>query len=213
MRKIKFVNEEYYHIFNRGVDKRDIFLSEKDLKRFLQSMQEFNVIKPIGSIYAASFRKRSPLLRDLVSKKEEKLVNFICYCLNPNHYHFILQQLADRGIEKLMHRLGLGYASYFNKKNLRSGSLFEGTFKAIHIDSSEYLLHASVYVNLNDEVHRIKNSLVLSSWKEYSHFMGNGFCEKSIILDQFQNQKKYKEFAMGILPIIQERKELMKIET
>lgn len=210
MRKIQFVNGEYYHLFNRGVDKREIFLDRRDLDRFFQSMSEFNTLIPIGSIYAASFRKNSPL-RNLVSKTG-RLVDFICYCLCPNHYHFILRQSADRGIEKFMHRLGLGYTNYFNKKYQRSGSLFQGTFKANHIDSDAYLLYASVYVNLNYKVHQLTNKLFSSSWGDYIQSKGKEkFCETDIILGQFTNISEYKNFAENAVIIAHERKELEKI--
>lgn len=220
MRKIKFANNEYYHIFNRGVDKRAIFQSQYDLDRFLQSMDEFNTIEPIGSIYENSFNKKTKnKLGNSVSKfvKQEKLVNFICYCLNSNHYHFILEQLVDDGIAKFMHKIGLGYTKHFNEKYDRSGSLFQGAFKAIHIDSNEYLLHSSVYVNLNDKVHKFKdnrlgNSVSKSSWGEYIKEKDNkdAFCEKDIILGQFKSVADYKKFAEESLQGIKDRRSVDK---
>jgi REP element-mobilizing transposase RayT len=213
MRKIQFINGEYYHLFNRGVDKREIFLDQKDLDRFFQSMNEFNTLNPIGSIYAASFHKNN-LIRNLVPKNEtEKLVDFICYCLCPNHYHFILRQIIDRGIEKFMHRLGLGYTNYFNQKYKRSGSLFQGTFKANHIDSNEYLLYASAYVNLNYRVHKFTSNFFISSWKDFlqSEERKEKFCDTNIILGQFADASEYKNFAEDAIIIARERKELEKI--
>lgn len=211
MRKVKFADGEYYHIFNRGVDKRDVFSQDSDLERFFKSMCEFNALEPLGGIYAASFRKDDQL-RNLVSKSK-KLVSFVCYCLNPNHYHFILQQLTDRGIEKFMHRLGLGYTKYFNEKYARSGSLFQGTFKANHIDSDGYLLYASAYVNLNNKVHQMGNKPFKSSWKEYVQKIENAdFCDdKKIVLDQFADIAAYKTFAENALVVARERKELENI--
>ena len=210
MRKIKFVNGEYYHIFNRGVEKRDIFTNQKNLDRFFQSMNEFNTPMPIGSIYAASFHKIN-LLRNLVPKSE-RLVNFICYCLCLNHYHFILQQVADHGIAKFMHRLGLGYTNYFNEKYKRSGSLFQGTFKANHIDSDEYLLYVSAYVNLNYKVHQLTGDLFKSSWEDYMQAgEKEKFCDTNIILNQFTSVLEYKNFAENAVIIARERKELEKI--
>ena len=212
MRKVNFINGEYYHIFNRGVDKRKIFLCREDLQRFFQSMNEFNSIKPIGSIYENSFHKdEKGESGDLIDRESRKLVNFICYCLNPNHYHFILEQVSDNGIEKFMHRLG-GYTWFFNKKYDRSGSLFQGRYKAIHIDSNEYLLYLSAYTNLNDKVHQLGGGaakLVKSSWSEYVDdiLSNNGFCEKDIILGQFKNIDEYKSFAKEALEIIKENKE------
>jgi len=210
MRKVQFANGEYYHLFNRGVDKREIFLDQKDLDRFLQSMSEFNTLTPIGGIYAASFHKNNPL-RNLVSKTEA-LVDFICYCLCPNHYHFVLRQSTDRGIEKFMHRLGLGYTNYFNKKHQRTGSLFQGTFKANHIDSNEYLLYANAYVNLNYKVHQLTNGFFCSSWEDYIQPQRkNKFCDTDIILSQFTNISEYKSFAENAAMVARDKKELEKI--
>ncbi|PIZ77139.1 MAG: hypothetical protein COY04_00485, partial [Parcubacteria group bacterium CG_4_10_14_0_2_um_filter_7_35_8] len=145
-------------------------------------MSEFNTLIPIGGIYAASFHKNNSL-RNLVSKTG-KLVNFICYCLCPNHYHFILRQSTDRGIEKFMHRLGLGYTNYFNKKHRRTGSLFQGTFKANHVDSNEYLLYASAYVNLNYKVHQLTSGFSCSGWEDYIQSQRkNKFCDTDVILN------------------------------
>ena len=212
MRKIQFVNNHFYHVFNRGVDKREIFTDKEDLLRFFQCMDEFNVVEPIGSLYANSFKLSGSAAKSAIGSK--KLVNFVAYCLNPNHYHFILEQLVDRGIEKFMHRLGGGHTWYFNYKNKRSGSLFQGRYKAIHVDSNEYLLHLGIYVNLNDKVHQLSGSaakLTKSSWDEYLKGDKDGFCRKDIILGQFNNVLEYKNFAESSLGDIQERKELKKL--
>ncbi len=210
------MNGGYYHVFNRGVDKRAVFMEQRDLERFFQSMDEFNTIEPIGSIYENSFYKdKLKKFGNLVSK-EGKLVDFVCYCLNPNHYHFFLKQLVDRGIEKFMHRVGIGYTKYFNQKYKRSGSLFQGVFKAVNVDSNEYLLHLSVYINLNYKVHKfdsfgnLVSKLTKSSWDEYikNGNSKNSFCEKNIILDQFENALEYRKFAEDSLGGIKEKKEI-----
>lgn len=207
MREIKLANNEYYHIFNRGVDKRKIFSDYEDVCRFFQSMEEFNTLEPIGSIFENSLRKKK--YGHSVSK-QINLVDFVCYCLNPNHYHFVLKQLVDNGIEKFMHRLGNGYTKYFNHRYERIGSLFQGRYKAVHINSNEYLLHVSAYVNLNDRVHRFGHSVSKSSWDEYVKNDNNSFCEKGIILRQFRNSSEYREFAESSLIDIQERKDMEK---
>lgn len=212
MRKVNFVNNEYYHIYNRGVDKREIFSDHYDIKRFFQSMKEFNSIEPIGSIYENSFnKKQKPRLGHPMSKSG-KLVNFICYCLNPNHYHFMLEQLVDNGIEKFMQRIGNGYTKFFNHKYKRSGALLQGKYKSIHIDSNEYLLHLSVYINLNDKVHRLGHpmSKSMNSWDEYSKKidLNKKFCVTDIILDQFKNNVEYENFAGDSFNLILENKDI-----
>lgn len=227
MRKVPFVQGEFYHIYNRGVDKRNIVADRFDLERFFQSMNDFNSVEPIGSIYEEGFRRRrssateamgtssfstnpigiGPLRRPLGretskwSPNPAPLVDFICYCINPNHYHFLLTQIADGGISEFMKRIG-GYTKYFNEKHDRSGALFQGVFKSIHINTNEYLLRVSAYINLNYRVHHLHGdalALSKSSWQEYIGESRNTFCNKDIILGQFQNQKEYESFALEAL--------------
>ena len=195
-RENNFGNGEFFHVYNRGVDKRVIFTDSYDIRRFFKSMVEFNTIDPIGSLYENSFLQ--------LGGPTPKLVNIIAYCLNPNHFHFILEQLVDGGISEFMKRLGGGYTGYFNNKYDRSGSLFQGKFKNVHIDSNEYLLHVSAYVNLNDRVHQLggrtpKLVASMSSWKEYMDKEMRGICEKEIILEQFKTSKEYEEYALASL--------------
>jgi len=213
MRKNNFVNGEYYHVFNRGVDKRKIIMDEEDSKRFFNSIKEFNVTDPIGSIYENTFRKKKlggSTSKFANIKSDDKMVNFICYCVNPNHYHFLLEQVSDNGIEKFMQRLGTGYTMFFNNKYHRSGSLFQGRYKSTHIDSNDYLIHLSAYINLNDKVHRLGGSTSKSSANEYFNNI-EGFCKKDIILGQFRNMADYKEFAENLLIDIRDRKDMEKI--
>ncbi len=210
MRKVIFANEEVYHIYNRGVEKRMIIEDVTDAERFLQSMVEFNTLNPIGSIYEKKSHEKSfgkVVIKD--EEKEEPLVEVIAYCINPNHFHFILRQVSDKGVEKFMQRFGTGYTMYFNKKYTRSGSLFQGTFKAIHIETNEYLLHLSAYVNLNFRVHRYEDDILTrSSWNEYIGKTKREYCEKNIVLGQFRSQEEYKDFSESSLIGILERKQI-----
>ncbi len=204
MRKEKFVTREYYHIFNRGVDKRDIFMDKDDLLRFYQAMNEFNNTEPIGSIYEKIYYQDKH-----TKNKIKKLVNFISYCLNPNHYHFVLEQAVDNGISRFMHKLGCGYTNYFNEKYSRTGSLFQGNFKAKNISSNDYLLHVSTYVSLNNVVHNlgaaVSKNRIRSSWEEYMSGQTN-FCKKGIILKQFGSADEYESFAKDALELMIEKK-------
>lgn len=204
MRKISFVNGEFYHIYNRGTDKRIVFPENEDLDRFLISMQYFNRQKPVGSIFEFSF-----IAPKLLGGRTTKLVDIICYCLNPNHFHFILRQRIDGGISEFMKRLG-GYTRYINIKYKRTGVLFQGKFKSKHINSNNYLLHASAYVNLNNLVHKLNLAACRSSWDEYSKEKTDNFCEKNIILDQFKDRQDYIRFAKEALENILQKKRLDK---
>ena len=212
MRKLRFATNEFYHIYNRGNNKRLIFNEFFDLDRFLQSLEYFNTEEPVGGLYLMSFNK------NISQKGNSKLVDYICYCLNPNHFHLIIKQLVDQGVTKIMHRIGTGYTRFFNDKYNSSGSLFQGRFKAKHIDSNEYLLHLSTYINLNTEAHLLRGSasqLSNSSWDEYvggsKDKKNYNLCNKDIILSQFKNLSEYKKFAEESLKTIRDRKEMLKI--
>ncbi|MEX2010367.1 MAG: transposase [Parcubacteria group bacterium] len=204
MRNLSFSTKELYHVYNRGVDKRAIFNTKGDMERFLQSMRVLNNEKIVGSVRDASSRH-------LVSGKKggTKLVKIIAFCLNKNHFHFILEPLTEKGIEKFMHKMGMSYAKYFNAKYRRSGSLFQGTFKAKLVDSNEYLLYLSSYINLNNKAHSRKNSsFYKSSWMEY---VGEevGLCDTEVIISQFKNRNEFRKFAEETLETIVERKDLL----
>jgi REP element-mobilizing transposase RayT len=214
MRKTKFANNEYYHIYNRGVDKRDIFMDKGDLKRFILFITEALVEKA---------KEAKPLAR-IPNLFFGNFVELICYCLNPNHYHFILKQLKENGISRFMQSLGTSYTMFFNSKYNRSGSLFQGTFKSIHINTNEYLLWLSGYVNGNDRIHQKSQKRGLTSLKEvkplecssYPDYLGlrNGtLCnqkEMKIILDQFPNIKEYEKFVEMVIKESKKRKDVEK---
>ena len=204
-RKVPMVTEEYYHVYNRGVEKRDVFLHEDDLNRFLSSLIEFNSKKPIGSLHERSFIKHD----QEGNEPKEKLVNIIAYSLNPNHFHLILQQERDGGISEFMKRLGGGYTGYFNEKYKRSGALFQGKYKSKHVNSDNYLKHLSAYVNLNFKIDKLGGrtpKLYRSSWDEYLGDSKESICKKDPILEQFKNIEDYKNYCEESLKDIISRK-------
>lgn len=205
-RKTPFINEEIYHIYNRGIDKRIIFNDTNDYQRFLINMSELNTIDTFGGLYLKSFLDKKIIQNN---KNQKKLVEIIAYCLNPNHFHLIIKQTSENGISHFMQRLGTGYTMYFNSKQKRSGSLFQGKFKSKHIENNEYLLYLSAYVNLNNKIHKIKTNSVFSSLDEYIND-SKGICNKSIILEQFNNKNSYKKFLFESLDELLRQKEQQK---
>ena len=108
-----------------------------------------------------------------------------------------------------MKRLG-GYTKYVNNKYKRSGALFQGKFKYVHIDANEYLLRVSAYVNLNNRVHQLKHGEFRSSWSEYAGSERDDFCYTKVVLGQFRSKEEYRTFAQESLRDILERKERMR---
>jgi putative transposase len=213
MRKIEFANGEYYHIYNRGVDKRKIFSDKKDYERFLISMELLNNEDEGLMLAWRDFKRNHPRAKLLdfpaYNQKRKKIVEFIVYCLNPNHYHFILKQKSSRGIEKFMHKIGTSYTNYFNTRNERSGSLFQGSFKAVRIESNAKLLYLSAYINENHIIHGYKDKLWrYSSLLDYLGKRKTGFCNKNIIMDNFNNSsREYVEFLKENSSYAKDKKE------
>jgi len=205
-----FQNDEYYHIFNRGNNKRDIFLDRNDYIRFLTGMREFNRLEPVESLYTLN-KLRSKAIESLYSDSiaTNSLIEFVCYCLIPNHFHFLVKQKQEKGISKFMHKLSLGYTQYFNIKHNNSGSLFQGRFKSIHIKSEAQLQKVSCYVNGNAEIHKLAKAenYQWSSYHDYSGKRNGTLCNKEIILKYFKNIDEYQELTKYVIKESIEQKE------
>ncbi len=203
MRKTPLVTGNYYHLYNRGVDKRDIFSDKKDVERFLISMGLFSGKQTIGSIRDFGSNPGAKHLG------EAKLVSIVQYCLNPNHFHLILKQETDGGISEFMKRLQGGYTNYFNERNSRSGSLLQGTFKSSYIEKEGYFELIHPYVMWNDKMHNIpenKLHLVRSSLSEYKtgkYDLVNKM-EAENVLDMFGGMEKLSKHAREIISILRE---------
>ena len=217
MRKTTFVNGEHYHIFNRGVDKREIFSDTKDYERFLLSMNLLNDKYDGLMIEWRDFKKSNPKLSladflKLGFRRKTKLVEIIAYCLNPNHFHFILKQISDKGIEKFMHKIGISHTKHYNDKYKRNGSLFQGTYKAIMIDSNEYLLYLSAYVNTNNFIHGYNdnNNWKYSSLLDYLGKRDDGLVSKNVISDQFSKTEDYNAYLKSNAEYMRDKKELQR---
>ncbi len=136
---------EVYHIYNRGTEKRNIFLTERDYERFVALLYLSNSKNPIRME-----EQQGRTLRELLeTERGEPLVDIGAYCLMPNHFHLLLRQREDGGISKFMQKLVTGYTMYFNVKNDRTGTLFQGRYKSKHAGEDRYLKYLMSYIHLN----------------------------------------------------------------
>ncbi len=147
MQRLQFDNDHIYHIYNRGVEKRDVFLNQKDYLRFVVNLYEFNNSAPAlnfgRNLYSQSIEVR------LQSEKKGQIIEILAFCLMPNHYHLMLRQLVDNGVTEFMRKLGTGYTNYFNLKYTRVGPLFQGKFKAVLLEREQHFQHLPHYIHLN----------------------------------------------------------------
>ncbi len=186
------VNGGYYHIYNRGNEKRNIYTQTRDFKRFLKTVYYYKFLGPKPSL--SRFAKSD--FDSFKPAPDKKLVDIICYCLMPNHFHFLLRQLKDNGISIFMSQLANSYTKYFNTKYRRVGSLLQGTFKAVLIESEEQLVHVSRYIHLNPVVSGLIKNLNTYPWSSYPEYLGQEvLCSPQIILDLFPSNEKYQAFV------------------
>ncbi len=122
-----FIENSNYHIFNRGINKQDIFLDEKDYYFFETYLSIY--LLPIRQV----LKKYPDIPLRLHSKNLSKDVELLEYCLMPNHFHLTLKQKTKNGISKLMKQITNAYTLFFNQKNKQTGSLMQGRFKAVPI--------------------------------------------------------------------------------
>ncbi|MDP3710300.1 MAG: transposase [bacterium] len=144
MRKELLEEGEYYHVYNRGVDKREIFLDNYDRLRFANSLYIFNNFLNIPFRFNINSLKPVELLTPI-----QPYVEIAAACIMPNHYHILLTPKIHLGISNFLHKIGVSYTKYFNNKYNRSGSLFESSFKVKHIDKHEYATYLTQYIHLN----------------------------------------------------------------
>ena len=201
-RIVPLVTEEYYHIFNRGINKQPVFLDAKDYKRAIEAMR-FYALNPtikLAKFFSFSNIEKQELLEKF-EKENDDLVKLICYCLMPNHFHFLLKQTKDFGISKFMSNFQNSYTRYFNTKYGKFGPIFQGQFKAVRVEDDNQLLHLSRYIHLNPYSSLVVKNLdklvdyLWSSLPQYLSKVDNEVCDKEIILSSFQSKDKYRMFV------------------
>ena len=141
---------EIYHILNRGVDKRQIFIDKQDYLRFIHDMYEFNDSERTEANYY-KFREydASGKITGKNKKQKKNIVDILAFCLMPNHYHLIISPKTEKGNSQFMKKLNAGYSKYFNQKYKRTGALFQGRYKRILITDDDHFLHLPFYVHFN----------------------------------------------------------------
>lgn len=192
-RTLPFVNDHYYHIYNRGSEKKPIFQIKWDYKRFLKTIKYYQLEGPKP--------KLSKYLISQIFKPDpnKKIVEVICYCLMPNHFHFLIKQTKEGGISEFMRKLSNSYTKYYNTKHNRVGPLLQGEFKAVLVKSDEQLLHLSRYIHLNPLVSYVTKNLDLYPWSSYFEYIGDvkdNICLTTPIKEFFKAPADYQKFVL-----------------
>lgn len=148
-----YLENGYYHIYNRGVEKRKIFLDHQDYGVFLSYLKEYLLPKDEKALSkkladpAISSQERNKILKALQMNNFADEITLLAYCLMPNHFHFFVKQKSAGSIDKFMNSLGTRYTMYFNRKYDRVGSLYQGVYKAVSITTEPQFIYLSKYIH------------------------------------------------------------------
>lgn len=148
-----YVENTYYHLYNRGVEKRTIFLDEQDYGVFLSYLKQYLLPKDEKGLTNLltnsniSYREKDRILKLLRLNNFSEEMTILAYCLMPNHFHFLIYQKNPNSIDKFMNSLGTRYTMYFNKKYKRVGKLCQGNYKAVMVVTEEQFLHLTRYIH------------------------------------------------------------------
>jgi putative transposase len=215
LRKDPFIVGEYYHIWNRGIDKRNIFKLKKDYERFIMLLYVSNSNEQSFRLDNLINRLHKSFNEILILDKKEPLVSIGAWCLMTNHFHLLVRQEVEGGITKFMRRLGVGYSMFFNIKYQRAGALFGGLFKSKLVGNDDnYMRQLFAYIHLNcldiefpgweKEISKSSSDMkkFLESYKysSYQDYIGDKREERSIINPEnfpnyFQEAGSFKDFV------------------
>lgn len=184
-----YVENGYYHIYNRGVEKRTIFENDQDYRTFLKYLKESLSPPPNPKTITKTFSVRGVTFdaTPRLVKNFDKKIDLMVYCLMPNHFHLVIKQEGNKDMDKFMQSVATRYSMYFNKKYKRIGKLFQGSYKAVLITTDEYLLHLSRYIHLNPTEFTKDIANAYSSYAEYIGKRKTSWVKTKEILSYFGN--------------------------
>lgn len=177
-----FQIDEWYHCYNRGVDKRIVFESEDDANRFLMTLYLANGTEPVQL-----FNTDKPTLEKAFKEDRGKpIVSIGAYCLMKNHFHLLIKEIMEGGISAFMRKLGIAYTMYFNAKNKRVGNLFVRPFRSRHVSDDRYFQRVLQYIHCNPA------ELYEPGWKQ-GKVKNIRALEKQLLNYQYSSLRSYEK--------------------
>ena len=213
-----FMEGGIYHVYNRGVEKRNIFLDEQDYAVFLHLLKYY--LSPVQKTETPPLLEfqNFKIVRPRPLANIEKDIELFAYCLMPNHFHLLIKQVTKDGVTKLLRRVATTYSMYFNKRYKRVGYLFQGRYKTVMVETDYYLIHISRYIHLNP-YELTRSNLVSYPYSSYAHYLGikhSAWLKTNLILSFFDRSRllpflhKYPSYEEFVESCPQNPKEVLK---
>jgi len=184
-----------YHVYNRGVEKRTIFLDNQDRVRFINSLALFNTTNLNPNISRAV---QNTFTTGVRLKSDEQLTEIMAFCLMPNHFHLMIRPRVDQGMSKFMQKLGTGYTNYFNLRYQRVGSLFQGKYKSLPIIDEAHFNWLPHYIHCNPHTENdlSQTSVIEYLWSSYGEYAGNPrypeIVDTTFLSEYFESPENFK---------------------
>ncbi len=198
-RNLVFAEGEYYHVYNRTTASEQVFTRTRDIKRALDLISFYKYRQSLRFSFYDRLKDEEKKVYLQKMSVEKPLVEIYAYSLMPNHFHLLLKQVNELGIQKFLSDFQNSYAKYFNVKNKRFGTLFQRPFKAKHIETDEELLHISRYIHLNPVTSYIMEFEELKENKltSLSVYLGNDetFVNTDLVTKLVGTRVKYEKFV------------------
>ena len=202
IRKTPLVNGEYYHVYNRGVALQPTFSSKREYDRFLLCLSYYrfsNLPFKLSRFLQLPKEEQESVMKNL-KQDNDKMIEIITFCLMPNHFHILVQQITNGGISKFLKLITDSYTRYFNTKSERVGPLFQGAFKAVRIENDDQLIHVSRYIHLNPLVSYVvrEKDFLEYPWSSLRNYISGDFqfVNPEIVLANFKSPQDYLRFVM-----------------
>lgn len=201
-RNVVLANGQYYHVFNRSINKESIFFTMRDCTRAFETLYYYQFVSPpikLSYYLSSGIEKRNEIIT-LLNNQSNKLIEVTSFCLMPNHFHLLLKQVAENGISKFLAQFQNSFTRYFNTFHQRDGHLFQGQFKAVRIEDDDQLLHVNRYIHLNPYTSFVVKSFDelenyrYSSLHEYLQKPLNRLTKENEIISHFSSIEQYKNF-------------------
>ena len=213
MRNLTFAQDEYYHLFNRGNLKQEIFRDDADRARFLFLILSFQ--SPKTKFYNVRrftdtlkrFVQHSVLNKtvhtmhdEIISITQSRIIDLVCFALMPNHFHLLVREKEEGGISKYMQRVLNGYTKYWNTKYAQSGHLFQGPFQAVRVEDDHQLRYLSAYIHRNPhELTEWRGRAWEYPWSSYQDYAQDNRWGELLQLDtvrgQYNDGEDYHKFV------------------
>lgn len=198
----QYLENGYYHIYNRGVEKRKIFITSQDYGVFLGYLKEYLSPKDTASLQKLlatpnfDYKERDNVLKALRLNNFYKEIDLLVYCLMPNHFHLLIKQRGAQSMDKFIQSLCTRYTLYINKKYKRVGTLFQGVYKAVLVNTDEQLLQLSKYIHKQARYFKRKRLVVQpSSHPEYLGQRKTKWVKPGEIIGYFSQVNPQKDYA------------------